>query len=272
VPRKVPRITLRIFVPALAIGFALAPAQLAAAQEAPATPPASQPQVKVNMLNVCTPSAAEQKEIAAALERIPKAPLFGADFEVSRGRSTLSDMPNLLQPGTSTHFSDEKSVASYVRIRREFSVQALFSSVQYSFSNDGQNMVETLVLHVRDPKDLIQVSIEDSASSVTSSEAMLGSNSPASRVRLERFGKSSIALARCLAPEGGPAPDQSAYEPFFRTASDVLANYRALLSVKKIVPEELANISAESKPASKPTTGTKVKGTMARPAKGTPDK
>jgi hypothetical protein len=47
-------------------------------------------------------------------------------------------------------------------------------------------------------------------------------------------------------------PDQSAYEPLFRTASDVLANYRALLSVKKIVPEELANISAESKPASAP--------------------
>src|SRR5580698_7874442 len=255
------------FLPVLLSSFlSLTLAPRVAAQEAPA----SQPQVKVNMLNVCTPSAAEQKEIAAALERIPKGPLFGADFEVSRGRSTLTDMPNLLQPGTSTHFSDEKSVASYVRIRREFSVQALFSSVQYSFSNDGQNMVETLVLHVRDPKDLIQVSIEDSASSVTSSEAMLGSNSPASRVRLERFGKSSIALARCQATEGGAAPDQSAYEPLFRTASDVLANYRALLSVKKIVPEELANISAESKPAK--TTGTKAKGTMARPTPATPVK
>ena len=92
-------------------------------------------------------------------------------------------------------------MASYVRIRREFSVQALFSSVQYSFSNDGQNMVETLVLHVRDPKDLIQVSLEDSASSVTSSEAMLGSNTPASRVRLERFGKSSVALAAVWVPK-----------------------------------------------------------------------
>jgi hypothetical protein len=180
--------------------------------------------------------------------------LFGSDFEITRGRSTLSDMPNLLQPGTSTHFSDEKSTASYVRIRREFSVQATFASVQYSFSDDGQNMVETLVLHVRDPKDLIQVSMEDSASSVTSSEAMLGSNSPASRVRLERFGKSSVALARCQAVEGAPAPDQSAYEPLFRGASEVLANYRALLGVKKIVPEELDKINGESKPkaANKP--------------------
>ncbi len=150
-----------------------------AAQEQPAAnPPSNQPQVKVNMLNVCSPSAEEQKEIAAALARVPKQPLFGSDFEITRGRSTLSDMPNLLQPGTSTHFSDEKSVASYVRIRREFSVQALFSSVQYSFSDDGQNMVETLVLHVRDPKDLIQVSLEDSASSVTSADAMLSTNAP----------------------------------------------------------------------------------------------
>src|SRR5258708_1854166 len=250
----------------------MVPAQRIVAQDQPANPATPQPKVKVNMLNVCSPSVVEQKEIAAALERIPKGPLFGADFEVSRGRSTLSDVPNLLQPGASTHFADEKSVASYVRIRREFSVQALFSSVQYSFSNDGQNMVETLVLHVRDPKDLIQVSLEDSASSVTSSEAMLGSNSPASRVRLERFGKPSIALARCLGNEGGPVPDQSAYEPLFRTASDVLGNYRALLSVKKIVPEELANISAESKPASKPATSSKAKGTMARPTKSTPDK
>ena len=234
----------------------------------PANPPSSQPQVKVNMLNVCSPSAEEQKEIAAALARVPKEPLFGADFEVSRGRSTLSDMPNFLQPGQGGHVAGEASIASYVRIRREFSVQALFSSVQYSFSNDGQNMVETLVLHVRDPKDLIQVSLEDSASAVASSEAMLGSNTPASRVRLERFGKSSVALARCLGNEGGPVPDQSAYEPLFRSASEVLANYRALLGVKKIVPQELANLSAESKPKSSP----KASGTKPVQGKPTPDK
>jgi len=238
------------------------------AQEPAANPPSNEPQVKVNMLNVCSPSAEEQKEIASALARVPKQPLFGTDFEVSRGRSTLTDMPSFLKPGQGGHVAGEPSIATYVRIRREFSVQALFSSVQYSFSNDGQNMVETLVLHVRDPKDLIQVSLEDSASSVTSSEAMLGSNTPASRVRLERFGKPSVALARCVAAEGGPVPDQSAYEPLFHGASDVLANYRGLLGVKKIVPEELAKVSGESKP--KPDA--KVKGTIARPAKGAPNK
>jgi hypothetical protein len=218
----------------------LAMAGPAMAQQSSA--PATQPQVKVNMLNVCTPSAEEQKEIAAALARVPKQPLFGTDFEITRGRSTLTDMPNFLQPGQGAQVSEDPSTAKYVRIRREFSVQALFSSVQYSFSNDGHNMVETLVLHVRDPKELIQVALEDSASAVTGAEAMLTANTPANRVRLERFGKSSVALARCLASENGPPPDQSAYEPLFRGASDVLANYRALLGVKRIVPEELVKI------------------------------
>ena len=227
-------------------------AQPLAAQQQSSDAPSQQPQVKVNMLNVCTPSAEEQKEIASALARVPKHPLFGNDFEVSRGRSTLSDMPPFLPGGQSSHVAGEPPVASYVRIRREFSVQALFSSVQYSFSDDGQTMVETMVLHVRDPKDLIQVSMEDSASSVTSAGAMLGSNTPVSRVRLERFGKSSVALARCSAAEGGPAADQSAYEPLFRGASEVLSNYRALLGVKGIIPEELTKIHGVSKPKAAP--------------------
>jgi hypothetical protein len=234
-----------------------------AAQQPPAEAPSGQqPQVKVNMLNVCTPSAEEQKEIASALSRIPRQPLFGNDFEVSRGRSTLTDMPSFMPAGASTHVAGEPPIASYVRVRKEFSVQALFSSVQYSFSNDGQMMVETLVFHVRDPKDLIQVSMEDTASSVTSSEAMLGANTPVGRVRLERFGKSSVALARCSAAENGQAIDQSAYEPLFRSASEVLANYRHLLSVKTIVPEELAKISGEAKSKTVP----KARGVATKPA------
>ena len=49
----------------LLTGF-LAIALQVKAQEQPANPASTQPQVKVNMLNVCTPSAEEQKEIAAA--------------------------------------------------------------------------------------------------------------------------------------------------------------------------------------------------------------
>jgi hypothetical protein len=224
---------------------------LPALSQQAADTPSAQPQVKVNMLNVCTPSAEEQKEIASALARVPKQPLFGSDFEISHGVSTLAEAPNFLQPGHNTQVSDEPSVARYVRIRREFAVQALFSSVQYSFSDDGQNMIETLVLHVRDPKDLIQVSMEDSASSISNVETMVASNTPASRVRLERFGKSSVALARCPGSENGPPPDQSVYEPLFRSASEVLANYRSLLGVRHTVPAELAQIPTAQKAAVK---------------------
>jgi hypothetical protein len=224
----------------------------ATSQQAAEPAPSTQPQVKVNMLNVCAPSAEEQKEIASALVRIPKQPLFTSDFEVSYGRSTLNDSPNFLQPGQGAQMSGEPSVARYVRIRREFAVQALFASVQYSFSDDGQNMVETLVLHVRDPRDLIQVSMEDSASSIGSAANMVAANTPASRIRLERFGKSSVALARCNGSENGPPPDQSAYEPLFRGASDVLAGYRALLGVKHTVPAELAQIPTAAKDSARP--------------------
>ena len=225
----------------------------AVSQQAPETP-STQPQVKVNMLNVCTPSAEEQKEIAAALARIPKQPLFGPDFEISHGSATLTDSPNFLQPKKSNEDSGEPSIARYVRVRREFAVQALFASVQYSFSDDGQNMIETLVLHVRDPKDLIQVSMEDTASAISAPEKMVAANTPANRIRLERFGKSSIALARCSASENGPAPDQSAYDPLFRSASEVLANYRGLLGVRHTIPAELAQIPTGGPKAAHPKT------------------
>src|ERR1700752_2595971 len=99
---------------------------------------ANQPQVKVNMLNVCTPSAEEQKEIASALAGVPKQPLFGTDFEVSRGRSSLNEMPVLLQTSQRGHVAGEPSIATYLRIPRELSVQALFSLGQHSFSKDGE--------------------------------------------------------------------------------------------------------------------------------------
>lgn len=203
----------------------------------------AKPEVKVNVLNVCTPSPDEQKEIASALARVPKQPLFSADFEVDRGRSSLDESPNFLQPGQGAQMTAGSDAANWVRIRREFSVQALFSTVQYSFSVDPKNMVETLVFHVRDPKDLMELTIEDSASAVTSPSAMLGASTPAGRIKLERFGKSSVVLARCSATEAGPAPDQSAYEPLFQSASSVVANYRTLLGAKRTVPDELARIA-----------------------------
>ena len=206
---------------------------------------AQQPQVKVNVLNVCKPSANEQQEIASALTKIPKHPAFSEDFEVDRGRSMLDQnaSPLLGNPVTTPAGS---AVADFVRLRRDISGSGPYSNVQYSFSRDSQQMVETLVFRVGDAKDLLQVSIEDSASSVTSALAMLGSSTPASRIRLERFGKSSVVLARCSGSGEGRAPDQSQYEPLFASASSVLANYRALFGVKTLVPGELARIASIS--------------------------
>lgn len=215
----------------------------------------NQPKVKVNVINVCTPGQEEKQEIASALARVPKEPLFRADFEVDRGRTTLEQSPNFLQPGSGLKASAEDETADWVRIRREFSLQALFSTVQYSFSVDAKNMVETLVFRVRDPKDLMQVSIEDSASAVTPASAMLSTSTPASRIKLERFGKSSVVLARCSTTEAGPPPDQSAYELLFQNASAVVTKYRGLLGAKSIVPDELARLrgAPATKPKAQPT-------------------
>lgn len=194
------------------------------------------------MLNVCAPSPEDKREIASALSKVPKQPLFGTDFEIARGRSSLDAQPNFLQAGANAQMGDSSDIASWVRMRKEFSVQAMFSTVQYSFSADAKNMIETLVFRVRDPKDLLELTIEDSASSVTTPATMLGTNTPASRIKLERFGKSSVVLVRCYATEAGPAPDQSAYEPLFQSASGIVAAYRKLLGAQSTVPAELARL------------------------------
>ena len=214
----------------------------------------SPPQVKVNVLNVCSPSPEEQQEIASALARIPKQPLFSPDFEVDRGRSTLEERPDFLKAGESAQFSSDSGTAEWVRIRREFSVQASFSTVQYSFSHDPKNMVETLIFHVRDPKDLMQVAIEDNASAVTTPASMLSTSTPASRIKLERFGKSSVVLARCPGAEGSPPPDQTAYEPLFQSATAIVTNYRNLLAARNTVPAELARVSSVEATKAKPST------------------
>jgi hypothetical protein len=201
---------------------------------------AQQPPVKVNVINVCAPSADEQKELSSALAKVPAKPAFSKDYEVSRGHSTLD--PSIPIPGMQPLPPGVVSAADWVRIRREFPDATLFSNVQYSFSVDAKNMVETLVLRVRDPKDLMQISIEDSASAVASATAMLSTTTPVSRVKLERFGKASVALARCSAAEGTPATDQSAYEPIFHAASSIMERYRDALGARKLVPQELARL------------------------------
>lgn len=207
------------------------------------------------MLNVCSPSTEEQQEIAAALARIQKRPLFSEDFEVDRGRSVLDPNANPLTSGggAGTPPAAAAATADFVRLRRDFS-SGNFLNVQYSFSRDKEQMVETLVFRLRDPKDLLQVSIEDSASSVTPVTAMLSSGTPASRIKLERFGKSSVVLARCSGTAESAPPDQSKDEPLFASASEALADYREIFGAKTLIPEELARIGrTRVSPAKQPS-------------------
>ena len=87
---------------------------------------------------------------------------------------------------------------------------------------------------------------------------MLTTDTPPTRIKLERFGKSSVVLARCQgeSSSGQPAPDQTAYEPLFRSGAAVMSAYRGLLGVRHTVPEELARMqgtaAGKSKAPAKP--------------------
>ena len=90
------------------------------------------------------------------------------------------------------------------RIRREFSVQAMFSSLPYGFSNDGVNRMGTLLLRVRDPEGSAAGLVETVRRRVAGSATMLAANTPVMRLRLERFGRPSAALAGCQDSGDGP--------------------------------------------------------------------
>ena len=205
-------------------------AQSSEQTQAPSATPSDQnPPVQVNYLNVCTPTDSEKAEIAAALAVIPNSPKLVADFEIARGQSSLENAES----------------ARYVRLRREFPPDSKFSTVQYSISNNGRNITETFVLTGRDIKELRQISIEDSiSSSAASADALLTVNTPASRIKVERFGKSSVGLSRCQ------GVDQSKYDPIFSTASSLLATYRKSLSLRTTLSAEFRWLAASRPSAS----------------------
>ena len=183
--------------------------------------------VHVNVVNVCSPGDAEKQEIVSALERIPTSPSFGPEFEIARGRSTVADAP----------------MASWVRVRREFPPGGPLTNAQYSVSLDSKDIIETVVVRWREPKDVMQVSIEDGVSAVANPATVVATDTPVRRVRIERFGKPSLGLARC------PEADQTAYESVFAAATRVMSRYRTALGVRQSVPPELARLGLGSSPA-----------------------
>jgi hypothetical protein len=230
--------TIQTVRPAFATLFLLAAACLALSQDQqpPAPQPTvpsteSKPQVKVNYLNVCTPGTEEQTIIKGALTAVQPRPVFSADFEISRGRTTLKDAPD----------------AKYVRLRRDFAADAPLLTAQYSMSTDTTNTIEILVLRARDPKDFLQVVLENRVTAGASTPlALLQVDTPTSRVRVERLNKSSAVLTRC------EEVDQSAYEPVFHQASEIMAQYRAALGLRNAFRTDIAWLNPAPKAPAAP--------------------
>ncbi|WP_148210041.1 hypothetical protein [Candidatus Korobacter versatilis] len=217
-------------------------------QQLPTQP--GQPQVKVNYLNVCNPTDEETKQIQSALSRLPKEPKFARDFEISRGRSTMAQQANITQAMPAPSEDKDSPVSDWVRVRQEFGAMSAFANAQYSFTTDDQGALENLVFRLRDPKELVQVSLSDAVTTTKSPKEILATDTPVDRIRLERFGKSSVVLARC--PQG----DQTKYNYLFDTASSIFSNYRTAMNLRTVVPTDMSRLSgpAAKKPAAKSAT------------------
>lgn len=200
-------------------------------QPQPGQPQPGQPQVKVHYLNVCAPPAEDQAELKAALAKVSARPAFSRDFEISRGRLTMQDSPD----------------SKFVRLRRDMAPESPLLTAQYSMSADPANTIETLVLRMRDPKQFHELSLEDRVSTVAAApSAVLSVDTPVSRIRLERFSKNSIVLARCA------DADQSAYEQFFREASQIMAQYRKALALRNAFRSDIAWLNTGQTRSSSP--------------------
>jgi hypothetical protein len=214
-----------VLKPAIVLVFSCA---IAAAAQQEAAQPGGKPQIKVNYLNVCAPSPEEQAVLKAALAKIQVKPQFARDFEISRGETTLKDAPE----------------AKFVRLRRDFVAESPLMTAQYSISSDTTSTIEIMVLRLRDYKEFHEVSLEDRASTdAAPAAAMLAVDTPVARIRVERLGKSSVVLTRCQ------NADQNAYEPLFRQASELMAQYRKALDLSTMLRSEIAWLSGSGRPA-----------------------
>jgi hypothetical protein len=185
-----------------------------------------EPQVKVNYLNVCAPSVEEQTQMKTALAKVQVKAAFSRDFEISRGQATMQDAPD----------------ARFVRFRRDLVSESPLLAAQYSMSSDSKSVIETLVLRLRDPKDFHEISLEDRVTAgAMPPSALLAVDTPVSRIRIERLGKSSIVLARCQ------DSDQSAYEPLFREAAEIMAQYRKSMELGTVIRSDVAWLSSPGK-------------------------
>ena len=210
------------------------------AQDAPSTPAMPQTKIQVNFLNPCHPAEADLEAMARALAQIKDKPSFTPDFEIFRGLTTLSEAE---AQAAGAPAGSGGTPSTWVRIRREFPEKAILTNVQYSLSVAGGSTSEVLALHLRDSREVLEILISDSVTGRPAEVVQV--NTPPERIRIERFGKPSIVLARC------GALDQSVYEPMFRIATGIFEKYRAAMAVRTVVAAELARLpgARESKTA-----------------------
>jgi hypothetical protein len=159
--------------------------------------------------------------MTGVLDRIPLKPGFVPDFEIARGITTV-----------------DAGRSRWVRARHEFTSGTAFSTAQYTISMDAapsgsDALADTLVLRLRDPKEVVQVSIESAVTTGKPAE-VLGGEAVAERIRLERAGATSIVLARC------PDQDQSSRAAIFSQASRVLGSYRRAFHAADVMTAELS--------------------------------
>ena len=222
----------------VALGGMLALA--AHAQEAPSPAAQPQPKIQVNFLNTCRPAQGDLEEMGRALARVRDRPSFSADFEISRGLTTLNEAE---ARAAGAPAGSGSTPSTGVRIRKDFPEKAMLLDAQYSLSVEGDATSEVLALHLRDSREVLQILISDSVTGTPAQVVKV--DTPPDRIRIERFGKSSIVLARC------GAVDQSGYEPLFAAAREILEKYRVAMAVKTVVPAEFGHLAGhkESKAA-----------------------
>ena len=220
------------FIAAL-LALLLAPALAANGQAAPAppqAPDAAKPRIQVSFLNSCHPAFTDSEDIHRALARLKERVAFTSDFVITRGVTTLSEEQ---ARGARVTAEGSATRSPWVRIRRNFGEKAAIASVQYTFSVEGRSVGEILSLAPRDAHDVVEVLI--SSSVVGTPAQAIAADTPPERIRVERYGRSSLVLQRC-------GEDQTVYEPVFEEARQVFERYRSALGVKTLVPAELARL------------------------------
>ena len=193
-------------------------------------------QIRLNVLNVCSPNETEKQVLTSSMAKVPHPINFNQDFELIRGVATMKDA----------------KPARYLRLRRELSGEGTFANVLYSISTDNEVNIETLVLKTRDIKELVSISFDVSVTATSTTPLnLLSVDSPPTRIRVERSGKNAVVLARC--ESGG----QEAYEPLFHQASALMSQWRSALGLRGVFKNDIAWLSAGEKstkaaPPSKP--------------------